>query len=308
MSLEKIIRSYDMVLTEAAIIERLRRSGRVALDPRLEHALLIYDTTGRKVLADLYQEYIRVAQTARIPILVCAPTWRATRDRLARASVTRDVNADAVVFMQEVRAERAAWRDMVLIGGLLGCRNDCYRPDQSLPESEAEIYHAWQITRLAEAGVDFLLGATLPALPEAVGIARAMAGTGIPYLISFVVNRNGLVLDGSSLEQCMARIDAVCDPAPLGYMVNCSYPSFLHADRLPAAGLSRLLGIQANASALDHAQLDGSDATQAEDIAEWGDLMAGLNQKHGIKVLGGCCGTGGDHLRYLVQKLNAEPT
>ncbi|MEJ2041069.1 MAG: homocysteine S-methyltransferase family protein, partial [Desulfosarcinaceae bacterium] len=122
------------------------------------------------------------------------------------------------------------------------------------------------------------------------------------------VDREGLVLDGSSLEQCMARIDAACDPAPLGYMVNCSYPSFLHADRLPAAVLSRLLGVQGNASAMDHAQLDGSAATQAEDIAEWGDLMAGLHQKHGIKILGGCCGTGSDHLRYIVQKLNAGPT
>jgi S-methylmethionine-dependent homocysteine/selenocysteine methylase len=48
--------------------------------------------------------------------------------------------------------------------------------------------------------VDFLLGATLPAVSEATGIAIAMAETNIPYIISFVINREGKILDGNSLR------------------------------------------------------------------------------------------------------------
>lgn len=308
MSLEKIIDSHEVVLLEGAIIERLRRSGRVMLDPCLEHALLIYDANGRSILAELYGEYIQIAQDARLPMLICTPTWRASRDRLTQAGITRDVNAEAAAFMLEIREARGAKEGSLLVGGLVGCCNDCYRPDQGLPESEAEAFHAWQVARLAGAGVDFLMGATLPALPEAAGMARAMARTGIPYLISFVIDRQGLVLDGTSLAQCMAHIDTVSSPAPLGYMVNCSYPSFLRAEEQPSSVMTRLIGFQANASALDHAQLDGSETTHAEDIPQWGDLMAGLNLKYGLKILGGCCGTGRDHLRYIVQKLNVRPS
>lgn len=307
ITFEELISRHEFVLMEAAVIERLRRSGRVDLDPRLEHALLIYSATGRAALTDLYEEYIQVARGAHAPILLCTPTWRACKERLTQAGISRDVNGDAVAFMRTIQAGPATGAGTVLIGGLIGCCHDGYRPDQGLSESEAERFHAWQITRLVEGGVDFLLGATLPALPEATGMARAMARAGVPYIISFVVNRQGAILDGTSLVRCMDCIDTACNPAPVGFMINCSYPSFLHASRQPRRVLSRLVGFQANGSALDHAQLDGAATTQAEDIDAWADLMVELHHRYGVKILGGCCGTGRAHLQAIVEKINAKP-
>jgi homocysteine S-methyltransferase len=130
--------------------------------------------------------------------------------------------------------------------------------------------------------VDFILAATLPALPEAIGIARAMAKTDMPYIISFVINKKGRILDGNSLESSFRIIDSICSRSPIGYMINCSYPSFLDVHRQPRAVLSRLIGYQANASSYDHSQLDGSDALQAKGIDDWGNLMIELNRKYGI--------------------------
>ena len=48
MNIKEIIDNHNFVLTEAAIIEALRRSGNVDLHPRLENALLIYDEAGKK--------------------------------------------------------------------------------------------------------------------------------------------------------------------------------------------------------------------------------------------------------------------
>ena len=62
-----------------------------------------------------------------------------------------------------------------------------------------------QVHQLADAGVDFLLAATLPAVDEACGIALAMQTTGLPYIISFVINRRGRILDGLSLEQAFKK-------------------------------------------------------------------------------------------------------
>lgn len=304
MTIQKILKDHDFILSEAAVIETLRRSGKIELHPRLEHALLIYKESGKRALSELYQSYINIARQADVPITICTPTWRANKERLSAADITNDVNGDAVEFLKLVRRKWRSWAANIFIGGLIGCKNDCYKPDEGLAQKDAKIFHFWQINRLAEAGVDFLLAATLPALPEATGIALAMAETDIPFIISFVINRKGRILDGNSLENCFCEIDAICSRPPLGYMINCAYPSFLNVHKQPQSVLSRLIGYQANASSLDHSHLDGAERLQADDLADWGNLMIELNQKYGVKILGGCCGTSYEYLQFIVQNIN----
>ncbi len=303
MNLNRILERHRLVLAEAAIIESLRRSGEVDLHPRLENSLLIYQDLGRRRLSDLYRGYIDIALNAGVPILLCAPTWRANRERLSEAGVDADVNGDAVRFVKQLRDGPGDRGRKVVIGGLVGCKNDSYSPAESLPVDAAQSFHAWQIEQLAEAEPDYLLAATLPSADETLGIARAMAETGLPYLISFVIDREGKILDGNTLERAFGRIDDHCDRPPAGYMVNCSYPSFLQAHRQPESVLNRLIGFQGNASALDHSDLDGSGALQSETVSDWGERMIELNRRYGIRVLGGCCGTTGKHLEYIVTHL-----
>ena len=308
MTIEKLIRNNDYLLMEAAVIETLRRSPQVELHPRLENALLIYSPTTRDIMARVYGGFIGVAAEADVPILVTTPTWRANRQRLAEAQVEHDVNGDAVRFLKEIQAEWPEQQGRIGVGGLVGCRNDCYRPEEGLTTKDAMAFHAWQVDRLAAAGVDFLMAATLPAVPEATGLARAMEGTGVPYIISFVIERRGLILDGTSLERAIGEIDATCRRQPLGYMINCAYPSFLNAASQPESVMRRLVGYQANASSRDHAELDGAGDLQADDLDDWGAQMIGLNREHGVKIMGGCCGTGLEHLRYITGHIHRTDT
>ena len=284
---------------EAAVVERLRRGGRVRLHPRLVHAALPYDEDGRRELRAIYRSYLEVARRAGLPMLLCTPTWRANRERVIEADLPGDPNRNAVDLLERMRADHLPGAPEVRIGGLIGCKNDCYRPEEGLTTEEAEEFHAWQIGSLAEAGSDFLIAETLPAVPEAVGIARAMAATGVPYIVSFVIDRRGAVLDGTSLVEAIDLVDQSVPRPPLGFMVNCAHPSFLNAAHRPRRLFARLVGYQANASALDHADLDGLDRLDAGDVADWGASMLDLNRTHGVKILGGCCGTGVEHLEYL---------
>lgn len=299
MNMEKLLQENDYLLMEAAVIETLRRSGQVELHSRLENALLIYDPTARYHLSELYDGFIGVAAEANVPIVLTTPTWRANRRRLAESQISSDVNGDAVRFLRQVQAQWGEQTDRIAVGGLIGCRNDCYRPEEGLSTADATAFHAWQVDRLAAAGADFLMAATLPALPEAAGMARAMEGTGLPYIISFVMDRRGLILDGTSLETAIGTIDAACQRPPLGFMINCAYPSFLNAASQPATVMRRLAGYQANASSRDHDELDGADGLQMDAREDWGERMIGLNRNYGVKILGGCCGTGLEHLRYI---------
>ncbi|UCC11224.1 MAG: homocysteine S-methyltransferase family protein [candidate division WOR-3 bacterium] len=304
MSITDILAHHDLILKEGAIIEVLRRSHNVTLHPRLENVLLVYDAAGKQALSQIYNEYITVAHKAGIPIMICAPTWRANKERLAEADESRNVNKDAVAFMKHVRSTWREWQDNILIGAITGCKNDAYKPDEGLTTQEAYDFHSWQIDKLVEAGVDYLIAETLPSAQEAAGIARAMSKTRIPYFIGFVINTEGTIFDGSTLEHAFNVIDTLCDPAPVGFVICCSYPSFLNAGKQPDSVLSRLVGYLANASSKSQTDLDGSTSLQIDDVADWGKRMIALNKNYGVKILGGCCGTDARHLQYIVDNIS----
>jgi homocysteine S-methyltransferase len=292
---------------EAAVSELATYRNQTTVHQDLGCAPCIYDQKGQKELTTIYSGFLAVARDGDVPLLVTAPTWRTNQDMVRAAHAPSIINRDAVKFMRGVI--RVLGKDMrrpVLLGGLLGPRGDAYRPEMSLDAKTAAEFHAWQAEELALAGVDYLMAATLPAVEEAVGLAQAMAKTEIPSIVSFVLNRGGRILDGSSLDQAIQRIDAECSPPPVGYMVNCSYPSFVHPQKETDRVLARLFGIQANASSQDHQELDRAQTIQADPLEDWGDRMLDLHRRWGLTVLGGCCGTGEQHLRYLVQKADAE--
>ena len=238
MNLPQLLKKNSRILMEAAVVERLRRTEGVSFHETLVHAPLIYERHAKEAMADIYREYIGIALAAELPLLMCTPTWRCNAERVAAwtgkglmaGDVHESINEDAVQFLKSLRAEYDNVTDRLGIGGMLGCKNDCYLPQQSLSTEDAEAFHAWQVERLAGAGVDFLIAETLPETLEALGIARAMERTGLPYVIGFVIARDGRILDGRTLAEAMDFIDCSTPRAPLGYMVNCAHPDFLRVD------------------------------------------------------------------------------
>jgi homocysteine S-methyltransferase len=221
----------------------------------------------------------------------------------------RDVNADAVRFLSTIRRSYGDFAERVLIGGLMGCAGDAYRPDEALPENRAAELHLPQARALSEGGADFLMAATLPAADEAAGIAAAMSGCDVPCVPSFIIRPTGTLLDGTPLGEAVSRIDDATVPTPLGYMVNCTHPAVYteavdrELCRSPELA-RRLLGLQANASALSPEELDGlhrlDEAGAPEAFAE---AMLGVRRRFGVKILGGCCGTDGRHIRCIAERI-----
>lgn len=293
------IKPYKYVLSEAAVVERLRREYPVKLHPQLEHAMLIYEQAGRDALTDIFHSYMDIAARAHVPILIATPTWRANRERVISSGAPASINQDAVEFMRSLFRNGAIYYVM----GLMSCKNDCYKPSEALTRETARKFHAWQIKSLVSGGVDSLLAATLPEVEEACGIALAMQDAGSPGVISFVINRDGVVLDGTPLPEAIDRIDSACDLPPLGYMVNCSYPGFFKGDVLPCDINKRIIGFCGNSSSLDHCDLDNAACVHTDSVEDWGKNLIKLHHDYGIKVLGGCCGTDCRHLNFMVDNL-----
>lgn len=303
MLLPELMNSSNIILMEAAIVERLRRTNGIQLHPSLVNAPLIYDNQGRTALGEIYNEYIDIAEQHNLPIFLCTPTWRTDYDRVFASEHSLEINQDSVLFLQEIRSARGSFAGNIKIGGLIGCKNDCYLPDEALTRPNAIEYHKWQIDKLVKGGADFIIAETLPNIEEAIGIAEAISTFNNPYFISFVINRLGTILDGTPLINAIDRIDASVELPPIGYMVNCAHPFFLRAEQQPLKLYKRLCGYLANASSLDHCDLDSSETLMVDNLDEWSDEMLKIHINHGVKILGGCCGTNADHLSAVVEKI-----
>lgn len=310
VSFQELLSASPVILGEGAVIERLRRSVGVRLDEHVVNSALIYQEVGRSALETICRQYLDIGQHYNMPLLLSTPTWRAGKERIAAAGMAgRDLNGDNFRFLADLRDTYGYYAQKVVICGLMSCRGDAYKPEEAMTEREAATFHSWQAEALATAGADILLASTLPALSEAIGLARAQAATGLPYLISFVARPEGTLLDGTPLKDAITAIDAVVTPRPLAYLINCTHASvfrkaMLHESNSSPLIRERVIGLLANTAALSPEELDASAELVEEEPELFGKSVAALHRELDMKVLGGCCGTDNRHIECLARNLS----
>jgi S-methylmethionine-dependent homocysteine/selenocysteine methylase len=311
--LRDLIEAGTPILADAAIETRIMFETEIELDPHLQVAALLDDERGRDALREIYATYVDVAWAHGLPGIIGTPTFRASLRYVERArrgglDTVRRLNAEAAAFLSEIRARGD--HQPVFIGGVLGPYGDAYTPADCLARDAAADYHAAQAEALSAAGVDFLFAATFPAIDEAHGAAVAMARTDLPYAVSFVLDREGALLDGTPLHEAIERIDGDLgvDVPPTHYSISCVHPTIARRalERLHDASRSaaaRLREVKANGSPLTPEQLVALDHVESDEPDVFGEEMHRLGVDFGIAVLGGCCGTDATHLAALARRL-----
>jgi homocysteine S-methyltransferase len=264
---------------------------------------LVWTDHGRALLRGYYEAYAEIAAAAGAGLRLEAPTWRANTDWGARLGHDRatlaDVNREAVTMLQGL-AE--AWRDRVpdvLVTGMIGPRGDGYAAGPVVDADEAADYHEPQVRAFAEAGAGAVAALTLTDAGEAIGVVRAADAYGLPVAVSFTVETDGRLPDGTTLADALDRVDETAPPAY--FLVNCAHPTHM----LPAlAGLGnragRIHGIRSNASTQTHAELDEAETLDEGDL----DLLVGSHRDleallPALEIVGGCCGTDARHVAAL---------
>lgn len=307
MVLKELLMENPLVLVEGSVIERIKREFNYELNPYIQNATLVYDAKGKLILDEIFTQYISVARKYELPMLNLAPTWRTNPECIEFSGYKdKNVNADCVKFLDNIRNRYKDKTTELLIGGLVGCRGDAYNPQDALSYEEAYNFHRIQVKELSEAGVDFLLATTLPAFSEAHGIAKAMAESDCEYIISFVIRPDGTILDGTSLYDAISTIDNSISPKPTFFMLNCVHPTTCKQ----AIGTevnntklvrTRLKGLQANGSAKSPEELELLDKMDSESPKTWGKKMIDLYLNSELQILGGCCGTDHRHIRNIAK-------
>ena len=273
---------------------------------------LLKDDASTEELRRYYIPYTALAREHGVGLVLESPTWRANPDWAAAIGYSREelraFNRKAIALMEEIRAEHAASAPIV-ISGCIGPQGDGYQPEALLTAEEAEAYHAEQIGTFADTAADMVTAITMTYPAEAVGVARAAAAAGMPSVISFTVETDGCLPDGTPLGEAIAHVDRETGSAPAYYMINCAHP--LHFEDVLEPGapwVARIGGLRANASAKSHAELDEATELDEGDPADLAARHAVLKALlPGVRVLGGCCGTDHRHVDAICTAWQAAP-
>jgi homocysteine S-methyltransferase len=134
-----------------------------------------------------------------------------------------------------------------------------------------------------------------------------MGETGLPHVVSFVLDGDGRVLDGTRLHAAIECIDAA-PPRAMFYSISCVHPSTAARalrDERASSDLDarRLVGFKANASALSTEELVRLDHPEGDDPESFAGGMWGIHEEFGLRILGGCCGTGDRYTRAQATRM-----
>lgn len=268
-------------------------------------AYVLYETDeGRAALTRYFERYIDIAEQSGRGFLLDTATWRANAGWCGKLGHSEDdirrVNRQAVEMAKDLRATRAG-ADGILINGVIGPAGDGYAPEQLLTAAAATTLHRPQIEALAMAGADLASAMTMTHTGEALGVARAAAEVGLPIVLSFTLETDGNLPDGTALEHAIRTVDNETGGQPIYYGINCAHPSHFMSRLSGGDWVSRIGAVRANASRLSHAELDEASTLDEGNPTEFGMLYGQLAALlPGLRAVGGCCGTDHRHIAAVL--------
>ena len=225
-------------------------------------------------------------------------TFGGNRLRLADAGLGDRV---AELSRRGVELAREAVGDRAWLAASVGPTGKLMEPFGELSVALAEEVFAEQVAALAEAGADLILIETMNDIEEACAAVRAARGnTTLPVFCGLAFNARGRTMMGLRPEDAARRIeeaggDAVganCGEGPQAVAVA--------LETMRASGTTLPLIAQANAGVPrmgEHAQAewDITPEQMAEHVLGFIEL--------GARVVGGCCGTGPEHIAAMAAAL-----
>ena len=189
-------------------------------------------------------------------------------------------------------AKKAANEDTFIlgtVGGFRGVKQD----DLSLSSIQYHTEH--QIDTLVDEGVDALLFETYYDLEELKGIVVSTKRKHhIPIIAQLTASNTNYLVDGTPINDALKQL-VECGADIVGF--NCHHGphhmqrSFSHIELPDKAFLS----CYPNASLLD---IENSEFKYSDNAQYFGDVAQELINE-GVRLIGGCCGTTPEHIRYI---------
>jgi S-methylmethionine-dependent homocysteine/selenocysteine methylase len=255
------------------------------------HALVV----APEVVREIHLDYIRAGAD-----VITTNTYGVVRKRLAKAGLEdhfAELNRRAGRLAREARDQAGR---AVAIAGSLPPLNGSYRPDLVGRQEEILPLYREQVEALAPE-VDLFICETMSSAAEALAAATAAAESGKPVWVAWTLDedRSGRLRSGESVEEAAA---AIAHLPVAAFLANCCAPESITA-AMPALARRGRAGGYANAFRpvpKDWKIESGGVIPLRDDLGpEDYAVHAGHWRAEGAAILGGCCGTGPEHIARL---------
>ncbi|MEE9161860.1 MAG: homocysteine S-methyltransferase family protein [Candidatus Neomarinimicrobiota bacterium] len=293
-TLNDLLSGGGAILLDGALGTELAHRGVATTLPLWSAAAL---KTAPHVIRDIHRDY----REAGAQILT-ANTFRTTpfTYRLTGQNKTTARDSARSATRQAVSLAREAAADLALVAGSLAPVGDCYDPAAYPGDTEARENYGQLAPWLAEDGADLLLLETQVTLQEARIALEAAAATGLPVLVSYLVDLRLRLWDGTPLP---AAVQLAEHAGAHGVLVNCVTLPVAAAAVEALATMARLpFGVYANAG-----RSQPSTEGVIEELLPDDDFVAAAARwvTAGARFIGGCCGTTPATIESLARRLAA---
>ena len=198
----------------------------------------------------------------------------------------------------------------------LGPANDCYQPALAPDTAQALLFAKRQYELCMEVLNRFglslsdvvILHETIGTGREALGIAQAAQSLNIPLIISLVVDRDGCLLSGETVEEVISRIDRATSGFIEGFSLNCCSPYAL--ERVIASFedkylIKRLIGFYPNSWDANPSIYETEKALDEPRKIDSLQRIVEKGRQFDLKFVGGCCGFGYHDIKLLASLIRS---
>ncbi len=278
------------VILDGAVGTEIDRRGAVT-DGRAWSARAMLERPD--LVLDIHRKYIEAGAE-----VILADTFRTTA-RSFRAAGIRASWKEAAQKAVRLALEAASGR--ALVAASIGPLEECYAPRLAPSAKEAYAEHRSLIEAVIEAGASLVWIETMNTAREAETAAGAAQDMGVPFVVSFVPDMQGRILDGTAFSKAL---DGIEHHGPAAILINCAPPRMVDA-ALPelrkATGLP--LGVKAHLGVAEPDQgWSGSAWLEPQAFARKGLEWF----RNGAALVGGCCGSRPAHIAALAHALRAD--
>ena len=285
--------SRDVIIFNGAMGTELQRRG-------YKTALPLWSASANEdafdLVKEIHEDYFKAG--ADISITNTFRTTPRSYKKVGREEDARHAMKEAVRAAKEAGdcVDRPTY-----VGGSIATLEDCYYVERVPSEQELQDEHAELAQWLAEDGVDFIALETINNLKEAVAMADAAQATGLPFMISFMVDEKGYLFDGAHIKDVVEQTDR---ENRFIVSLNCRPIDTLNSalDELHECNHGDHFAIYPNGFGHPHDDLGWHFEENEDSLDKFVDIAQNWKNQ-GAKILGGCCGTTPKYIEALTKAI-----
>jgi methionine synthase / methylenetetrahydrofolate reductase(NADPH) len=239
------------------------------------------------LVAEVHQAYIRAGAD-----VIETNTFGANRVKLGSFGLADRV---AVLNSQGARIARHAARESAYVAGSLGPLGIRIEPWGKTGVDEAEEYFREQAQALHDAGVDLFILETFRDVNEIGAAVRAVRSIcDLPVVAQVTTEEDGNSLDGAAPESFVPELERL-GASLVG--VNCSVGPAAMLETVERMGRVASVPLSAQPNAGRPREVEGRNIylSSPEYVASYARRFI----SHGVRLVGGCCGTTPEHIRHI---------